>query len=398
LQNNIAPKVVIRSVVADQRTYRSGGAINLLEGTRSVRIDYTALSLGEPERVRFRYQLEGADDTWRDAGSERSVRYANLRPGRYFFRVIASKAEGVWTRDGTTVALTLPPAFYQTRWFLVLEAGACVGLLWLLMVARLRHITYRERKRLEQRMEERLYERSRIARDLHDSLLQGFQGLMFRLEAVREHLRRSPEAAAESLDSALRMGDLAIGKGREAIQNLRSAALEQGDLATLLGALGAEISLGMRPQSMPSYRMVIEGKPRELSPNVRDDIYKIAREAVRNAYQHAHAQQIEVKVIFGNEELKVRVRDDGIGVNPAILLQGQIAGHWGLPGMRERSEGIGGHFNVRSEPNAGTDVDLTISSAIAYSDPARPRYRWIRQLRPSAGRARTDANQRHNPD
>ena len=398
ISNPVPPNVVIRSVVADQRTYRSGGAINLLEGTRSVRIDYTALSLGQPERVRFRYQLDGADDTWRDAGNERSVRYANLRPGRYTFRVIASNTDGVWSPDGATVTLTLPPAFYQTRGFIAVEAVACVGLLWLLMVVRLRHITYRERKRLEQRMEERLNERSRIARDLHDSLLQGFQGLMFRLEAVREHLRRSPQAAAESLDSALKMGDLAIGRGREAIQNLRSAALQQGDLATLLGALGAEISLGMRTQSMPSYRMVIEGKPRELSPNVRDDIYKIAREAVRNAYQHAHAQQIEVKVIFGNEELKVRVLDDGIGLDPAILLRGQLAGHWGLPGMRERSEGIGGHFNVRSEPNAGTEVDLTISSAIAYSDSARPRYRWIRRLTMSAGRARTNESQGRDAD
>ena len=129
IRNAIPPNVVIRSVVADQRTYQSAGPIELPESTRSVRFDYTALSLGEPDRVRFRYQLQGADDTWRDAGNERSVRYANLRPGHYTFRVIASNSDGVWNEVGATTAFALRPAFYQTFWFLVLESGACIGFL-----------------------------------------------------------------------------------------------------------------------------------------------------------------------------------------------------------------------------------------------------------------------------
>jgi signal transduction histidine kinase/ligand-binding sensor domain-containing protein len=398
IKNRIPPNVVIRSVLADQRIYQSAGPMELPEGTRSVRIDYTALSLGEPERVRFRYKLEGADDTWRNAGNERSVRYANLRPGHYTFRVIASNNDGVWNEVGATVVFALRPAFYQTFWFLVLGSGACLGILWLLLLARLRQISHRERERLEQRMEDRLHERTRIARDLHDSLLQGFQGLMFRLQAVREFLPGRPGVAAESLDAALQMGDQAIGEGRDAVQNLRSSTFEEGDLATVLGALGAELAVGMELQAKSEYRVMVEGKPRELNPDVRDDIYRIAREAVRNAYQHANARHIETEVTFGETDLSVRVRDDGIGVDATILAGGQPAGHWGLPGMRERSESIGGRLKVFSERNAGTEVELCISAAIAYAEPPISTFSWIRRLFYSSARSRTNAGQSHGAD
>ena len=380
IKNRIPPNVVIRSVLADQRIYQSADPMELPEGTRSVRVDYTALSLGEPERVRFRYKLEGADDTWRYAGSERSVRYANLRPGHYTFRVIASNSDGVWNEVGATVAFALRPAFYQTFWFVVLESVACLGILWLLLFARLRQITHREHKRLEQRMEDRLNERTRIARELHDSLLQGFHGLMFRLQAVRELLPGRAGAAAESLDAALQMGDQAIGEGRNAVQDLRSSIFEEGGLETALGGLGAELAVGMEPQATPAYRVMVEGNPRELNPNVRDDIYRIAREAVRNAYQHANARRIETEVTFEDTDLSVRVRDDGIGVDATILARGQRAGHWGLPGMRERSENIGGRLKVFSERNAGTEVELCISAAIAYAEPPISTFSWIRRL------------------
>jgi signal transduction histidine kinase len=241
-------------------------------------------------------------------------------------------------------------------------------------------------------------ERTRIARELHDSLLQGFQGLTFRLQAVRELLPQRPAAAAESLDAALQMGDEAIGEGRDAVQNLRSATFEDGDLSTALGALGAELAVGTEAQATPEYRVVIEGQPRELHPDVGDDIYGIAREAVRNAYQHANARHIETEVTFGETDLSVRVRDDGIGVDPTILAGGQRAGHWGLPGIRERSERIGGRLNVWSERNAGTEVELRISAAIAYAEPPISTFSWIRRLFYSAGRARANAGQVRGAD
>ena len=369
--NRIAPHVVIRSVLADQRVYQGAGPIELPEATRSVRIDYTALSLTAPERIRFRYKLDGADDTWREGGNERSVRYANLRPGHYTFRVIASNNDGVWNNVGATVAIALRPAFYQTSWFLVLVAGACLGLLWFLLWARLRQVTDRQRKRLEQRMEDRIEERTRIARELHDSLLQGFQGLMFRLQAVRLLLPERAGEAAKSLDGALEAADQAIGEGRDAVQNLRSSTFDDRDLSGSLGALGAELSVGFAASARPQYRVVVEGRPRELIPVVRDEAYRIVREAVRNAYQHANAKHIEVEVTFGDADLTLRVRDDGIGVDPLILRRGQRSGHWGLPGMRERSKSFGGRLDVWSERNAGTEVELRISGRIAYAQRTR---------------------------
>jgi signal transduction histidine kinase len=210
--------------------------------------------------------------------------------------------------------------------------------------------------------------------------LQGFQGLMFRLQAVRQLLPERPGDAAKSLESAMEVGDQAIGEGRDAVQNLRSSTFEEGDVATALGALGAELALGMEPQATPEYRVVVDGTPRELSPDVRDDIYRIAREAVRNAYQHANARHIETAVTFGDTDLRVRVRDDGIGINSTILARGRREGHWGLPAMRERSEKIGGRLEIRSERNAGTEVQLLLSSAIAYTKPVTPSSGWIRRL------------------
>ena len=367
--NQTPPQVVIRSVLADQRTYQRAGSIELPIGTRSVRIDYTALNLGRPERVRFRYKLEGADDTWRDAGNERSVRYASLRPGHYSFQVIASNGNGVWNNVGATVTFVLPPAFYQTFWFLALVFSVCLGVLLLLLLARLRQISHRDRRRLEQRMEDRLNERTRIARELHDSLLQGFQGLMFRLQAVRELLPERPGVAAESLDTALKMGDEAICQGRDAVQNLRSGSSEEGDLVAAVGALGAELATGVDPQATPEYRVVVEGTARDVNPQIRDDVYSIVREAVCNAYQHAKATRIETDVTFEETALSFRVRDDGIGIDPEILARGQRMEHWGLPGMRERCQTVGGDLKVWSEKNAGTEVELRIPARIAYARP-----------------------------
>ena len=194
------------------------------------------------------------------------------------------------------------------------------------------------------------------------------------------------------------MGDQAIGEARDAVQNLRSSTFEEGDLASVLGPLGAELAVGMAPQATPAYRVMVEGKPRALNPDVRDDIYRIAREAVRNAYQHANARHIEIEVTFGDTDLSVRVRDDGIGVDPTILAGGQRAGHWGLPGMRERSESIGGRLNVWSERNAGTEVELCISTAIAYAQLPISTFSWIRRRFYSATRARASAGQRHDAD
>ena len=209
-----------------------------------------------------------------------------------------------------------------------------VAAVWALVRLRVRQV----RRRLEERMEERLNERTRICRELHDSMLQGLQGLMFRLQAVRQLLPERPGDAAMSLDSAMQVGDQAIGEGRDAVQNLRSSSFDDRDLATSLSTLGSELEAGIDQPLKPEYCVVVEGRPRELTAVVRNEAYRIAREAVSNAYRHAKAGQIETEVTFGDADLTIRVRDDGIGMDPQILAQGQRPGHWGLPGMRERSE------------------------------------------------------------
>jgi signal transduction histidine kinase len=259
----------------------------------------------------------------------------------------------------------IAPAFVQTGWFLALCVIGIATAVWALIRLRVRQV----RERLEERMEVRLNERTRIARELHDSLLQGFQGLMFRLQAVRQLLPERPGDAVKSLDSAMQVGDQAIGEGRDAIQSLRSSSFDVSDFATLLSALHTELGAGMDPPSRPEYGVVMEGRPRELIAVVGDEAYRIVREAVYNAYQHAKARRIEIEVTFGNADLTIRVRDDGIGVAPQILARGQRPGHWGLPGMRERSESFGGHLHVWSEENAGTEVELRIPAHVAYAQP-----------------------------
>lgn len=358
----------------------------LTHDRNSFSFQFSALSFRNPSTNRYRYKLEGLDQSWYEVGSgQRVASYTTLPAGAYRFRVQAATARGPWSEPGRTIGITIQPAWWITWWFRGIIAMLLIAAAVAVYLGRVRQIS----RQFLIRLEERVSERTRIARELHDSLLQGFQGLMFRLQAVRQLLPERPGDAAKFLDSAMQVGDQAIGEGRDAVENLRSSTFEEGDLATALGALGAELAIGTESQATPEYRVMVEGKPRELSPDVRDDIYRIAREAVRNAYQHANARHIETEVTFGDADLRVRVRDDGIGVDSTILAKGQRPGHWGLPVMRERTESIGGRLKVWSERNAGTEVELWISAAIAYTEPPISTFSWIRRLFYFAGRSRT---------
>jgi ligand-binding sensor domain-containing protein/signal transduction histidine kinase len=352
-------------------------SLKLRHEQNSFSFQFSALSFRNPSTNRYRYKLEGLDQSWHEAGSgQRIAGYTTLPAGTYRFRVQAATARGPWSEPGRMVDITIQPAWWSTWWFRGLIAMLIIAAAVVFYLLRVREIS----RHFLIRLEERVGERTRISRELHDSLLQGFQGLMFRLQAVRQLLPERPGDAAKSLESAMQVGDQAIGEGRDAVQNLRSSTFEESDMATALGALGAELALGMEPQATPEYRVAVEGMPRELSPDVRDDIYRIAREAVRNAYQHADARHIETAVTFGDTDLSVRVRDDGIGIDSTILARGRREGHWGLPAMRERSAKIGGRLEIRSERNAGTEVQLRLSAPIAYIKPITPTSGWIRRL------------------
>jgi signal transduction histidine kinase/ligand-binding sensor domain-containing protein len=376
VHNRVPPPVLIRSLTATGRAIEPIPGLTLPTYTTAVRFDYAGVSLTAPEKVRYRYRLEGVDTGWRELTAARQALYTSLRPGRYTFRVIAANNDGVWNESGASLVFIIPPAFVQTGWFIALCAAGGAIAVWALIRLRVRQV----RRRVEERMEDRLTERTRISRELHDSLLQGFQGLMFRLQAVRQLLPDRAGEAANSLDAAMQVGDQAIGEGRDAVQNLRSPSFDNRDLATSLSALGTELTKGIDPQSKAQYRVLVEGKPRELTAVVRDEAYRIAREAVSNAYQHAKAGHIETDVTFGDADLIIRVRDDGIGVDAQILTRGQRPGHWGLPGMRERSERLGSLLHVWSEKNAGTEVELRIRADLAYSEPPGSAFARLKNL------------------
>jgi signal transduction histidine kinase len=253
------------------------------------------------------------------------------------------------TGQRNPLAIVASAAFLITAW--VITA----------MVTRVRRLTETQ---LTLRFEERLAERTRIARELHDTLLQSFQGLMLNFQAVYDRL--PPGKARDDLEKALDRADRAIIEGRDAIQNLRSSATATNELAQALAALGEDLGCAQGAAgTSPTLRVSVEGTPRELHPILRDDIYRIAREAVTNALRHAHAKKIEADITYAERLLRLRIRDDGRGIDPK-LLDGGRDGHWGLSGMRERAEQIGARLDIWSELGAGTEVDLSVPGSIAY--------------------------------
>ena len=217
------------------------------------------------------------------------------------------------------------------------------------------------------RLEERVEERTRIARELHDTLLQSFQGLMFSFQAARNLLPGRTEEAIRTLDGAIRKGDEAVAEGRDAIQNLRLGSAQRR-LEDLLTATGQELRDAQDGNSHSAvFQVIMEGQPRTLSPLLQDEIYRIAREVLRNAFQHACASRIEAAIQYDPDLFRLRIRDDGKGIDPAVLQEGARAGHWGLPGIRERAKRIGARLALWSESGAGTEVELTVPASVAYA-------------------------------
>jgi signal transduction histidine kinase len=242
-----------------------------------------------------------------------------------------------------------------------------VGVLALAHVLRVRYLDRQLQESLEQRLEDRIKERTRIARELHDSLFQGFQGMMFRLEAVRRLLPNRPQEAADHLDVAIDRGLAAIKEGRQAVDELRMPGPVDTDLPQAFADLGSEFEKINYPGVAPDFRVLVQGRAIALKPFVRDEAYRITREAVRNSFRHARAGLVEVEMVFGEAAFTVRVRDDGTGLDPAVLEHGYRKGHWGLPGMRERALEFGGQMEVWSQSNAGTEIELKIGGRIAYA-------------------------------
>jgi signal transduction histidine kinase/ligand-binding sensor domain-containing protein len=370
--NHLPPPVHIERIVADRKDYAPSTGLHLPPLLRDLRIDYTALSLVAPEKNRFRYKLEGHDDDWQDAGNRREAFYADLDPGNYRFRVIASNNSGVWSEQGATLDFSIAPAYWQTNWFRALCVAVLVALLWTLYRLRVHQLA----RQFNLTLEARVNERTRIARDLHDTLLQSFHGLLLRFQTAFDLLPARPADARQVLGSAIDQAAGAITEGRDAVQGLRASTEETNDLADAIRALGGALSAEERAAPGVALRIDLQGGPRELHPIVRDELVRIAGEAMRNAFRHAAAKHVEVEIHYDDRRLRVRVRDDGKGIAAETLQAGAREGHFGLPGMRERARIIGGKLTVWSAVDAGTEVEVSIPAAHAYAAvPSTPGWR-----------------------
>jgi signal transduction histidine kinase/streptogramin lyase len=354
--NSVPPPVHIEVVKADRNTYSALQNLRLPALTRDLEFDYTALSLVMPQRVRFRYRLEGYDADWVDAGIRRSAFYTNLGPRKYIFRVIACNNDGVWNEKGAALTFDLQPAFFQTVWFRLLCAIVVAGILWLFYLFRLKQAT----EQIQERLGARLEERERIARELHDTLLQGFQGLILRLQGAMKTLP-AEAPASRMIEKILDRADEVLLEGRQSVRDLREEGARGDEFSEVLTTYGSELAEG----SSVAFSLNVMGSPQALSAIVFSEARRIAREALLNAFQHSQASKIEAELTYDNVGVCLRIRDNGVGVLEQILGSGK-PGHWGLSGMRERADKIGAKLNIWSRPGAGTEIELTIPAKVAY--------------------------------
>ena len=365
-QKALPAQAYIESLIADRKEFKATPNLKIPPNPRDLQIDYTSPTFSIPQKVKFRYRLDSYDRDWHEAGTRRQAFYTDLPPGEYSFRVIACNSDGVWNESAAKLDFYVAPAYYQTNWFRALCAAVFLALLWATYQLRVRHL----HKQFEMTLEARVGERTRIARDLHDTLLQSFHGLLFRFQAARNMLPNRPEEATQALDTALIRAEQALDEGRHSIQGLRANPSAENDLDQMLITTGQELaSSNHAKDGSPRFEVIVEGERRGLPPMIKDEIGRIARELLRNAFQHARAHQIEAEIRYDSDVFRLIVRDDGKGMDPKILKDGGRAGHWGLPGVQERAGGIGARLEFLSEAGAGTEIRLTLPAAIAYERP-----------------------------
>jgi signal transduction histidine kinase len=368
-KNIIPPPVSIRSLDTEVKKYKPSEPLNLPQGTASLRIQYTALSLSMPERVRFRYKLEGADENWQDADVRRQASYSKLQPGKYRFRVIACNNDGVWNNEGATLDFSIAPAWYQTNWFLFLCVSAGLFVAWTLYRRRMTHIA----KNIGAHFDERLAERTWIAQELHDTLLQTLQGGKLVADDALEH-SGDPDRMRQAMEQLAGWLGQAISEGRAALYSLRASTIEKNDLAEALhratescrisGAMGVSFS--------------VTGNTRDIHPIVSDEVYRIGYEAIRNACMHSQASRLTVELRYA-QDLAMRVNDNGIGVDPVVADKGK-EGHFGLQGMRERATRIGAKLTLVRSATGGTEITLIVPGDIVFRRMNATRFERIKAI------------------
>ena len=367
IKENISPALVqINQITIDGMPLDFQDRITIEAGRQRITINFIGLSLAAPEKVKYRYKLENFDQEWSEPTAIREAVYTNLSPGSYRFKVIASNSQGIWNSQEAVVELEIAPFVWQTRWFRLFCFIAAVLLGLMLFRVRLYRIT----DKLNLRFEERLAERTRIAQELHDSLLQGVVGASMQLDVAIDRL---PENISEkqSLSKVLHNMKRVIEEGRNTVRGLRAADSHSPD-----GSLEQSFSKFWQDLSADEkidFRLVVDGSPRALHPLVRDEVYRIGGEALINAVRHSGGSQIEFEINYAAKHLKILIRDDGCGIDSNILNAGR-EGHWGLTGMRERAENIGAKLKVWSRHESGTEIELIVPNHIAFESKSSDNY------------------------
>ncbi|HYU98704.1 MAG TPA: triple tyrosine motif-containing protein, partial [Pyrinomonadaceae bacterium] len=372
LRRSSVPAIVhINTMAADGSLVELSRSIRIPSDRQRIAFSFIGLSLAIPERVKFRYRLDGFDHDWSDPVSAGEAIYTNLSPGPYRFRVMASNSDGVWNSVEGVIEFQIAPAFWQTWWFRLLVLLA----LALTVVALYRFRLHQLTRQLSVRFEARLAERTLIAQELHDTLLQGFLSASMQLDVAVDQLPESSPLRPR-LVRVLDLMRQVTEEGRNALRGLRLSNNSSQDIAVALSSINQEFKIG----EDIGFRVIVEGSPRSLHPIVRDEVYRIGREAVVNAFRHSVAKHITVQVSYLENQLRLLISDDGCGINSEVLESGRD-GHWGLSGMRERAERIKARLKVRSRVGSGTEVELSVPTKVAYQiQPSNRLLKWFGKL------------------
>jgi signal transduction histidine kinase len=357
----------VEELTADGAAVDLSTAATVSSRQRRIVITYAGLSLGVPERVRYRYRLDDFDRDWSNPVSERQAVYTNLAPGSYLFRVRASNSDGLWNGNEATLRFDVQPMVWQTVWFRLSAVAMCVLAGWGWYRLRVRRVA----RQLNVRFEERLAERTRIAQELHDTLLQGFLSASMQLHVAAEAVPADSPAKG-LLRHVQQLMTRVIDEGRNAVRGLRAASDAADDLEQAFARIPAEIAAS----GEIAFHVFVDGQPRPLHPIIRDEMYRIGREATVNAFRHSSGSRVEIEIEYSLHHVRMLVRDNGKGIDEDVLRTGRD-GHWGLSGMRERAQRIGAGFRVWSRAGAGTEVELSVPSHVAFQ--AMPKEELSRQ-------------------
>jgi ligand-binding sensor domain-containing protein/signal transduction histidine kinase len=383
-QNSVPVIVHIRAMSTDGAVVDVRKPIHIPGGNRRLTLEFGGVSLSFPERIRYRYVLEGFEHDWRGPVATREAVYTNLTPGPYRFHVLASNPDGVWNTHEGVLEFVVDPLLWQTWWFQTALILLC-GLTALALYRwRLHEIT----SRMNLRFEERLAERTRIAQELHDTLLQGFVSVSMQVHVAADILPADSKIKP-LLTKALQGMKQVIDEGRNTVRGLRLSRSVSLDLEEAFSQVRQEVDSAA--DGGVDFRVIVEGQQRPLHPLLRDEVYRIGREGLLNAFRHAHAKHVEIELRYSSSQLQVFVRDDGSGIDSAIAESGRD-GHWGLSIMRERAERIGARLQVFSSAAEGTEIELAVPAHLAFEDHSTYWLRWPRKRTGSEeGRKNSDS-------